>query len=92
MKTLEQIDTEVKAQADAEGRTWFECIGSENNPLRADVTELIAFRHSVLAGNKYNQLYDIVSLLDSYLQTPSTDGRTERQQMRNSLREMIDKL
>lgn len=48
----------------------------------------------IIQGNlaKVEEMYNILTMLESYLQRPSLDGRTDRQDMRKKLKEALDKL
>lgn len=48
----------------------------------------------IIQGNlaKIEEMYKILTMLESYLQRPSLDGRTDRQEMRKKLKESLDSL
>jgi len=58
----------------------------------ASRAEVVMFNSSVRRLDKMEEMYNILMILESYLQRPSLDGRTDRQDMRKKLKEMLDKL
>jgi len=89
MKTLDALSAELSAEILTRIRR------ADDNPLLkglATQRKLTELHRTVVVNEKFIQLWDIVELLDSYLKIPSTDGRTDRQEMRKQLRKMIDKI
>lgn len=89
MKSLDALNAELMVEIEKRVKR-----NNEEGMLQGLATqrELTELHMRSVVNDKFVQLWDIVELLDSYLQMPSTDGRADRQELRKKLREMIDKI
>ena len=88
MKTLDALNAELTVEIEARCKR----VTNSNLANLLSSAELQAFYRQNVVNEKFMELWEIVTLLDSYLQRPSTDGQSDRQDLRNQLREMIDKI
>jgi hypothetical protein len=89
MKSLDALNAELTVEIEARIRKTNDTSILKDLATQRELAELY---RQIVVGDKFVQLWDIVNLLDSYLQMPSLDGRMDRQEMRKKLREMIDKI
>ena len=82
MRTLKQIDDSIAAETKRRAEEQ-ESIFGENNGL---------FIGEMLFGEKYREMYSILQVLEEYLKYNSTDGRTERQSLREKMKKMLEDL
>ena len=89
MKSLDELNQSMAAETANLAEAAWDRLGGEQNILLASKKEIFTLQQHTVIQNKFLQLYEIVKLLDSYLQIPTTDGRADRQDLRKQLREMI---
>jgi len=87
MRQLEDI----YAQCRKEAHDHFE---KHQDVFRGIMTrdDVVMFNSSARRLDKMEEMYKILTVLESYLQRPSLDGRMDRQDLRNKLKEMLDSL
>lgn len=83
MKTIDALNAEMTVEIEAR------CRLADKTILKGLVSnnELAAFHRQIVVNEKFMELWEIVNVLDIYLQEPAMDDEA-----RKTLRTMIDKL
>jgi hypothetical protein len=87
MRQLEEIHAQCRREAKEhydKHLDTFQGVGSE--------AEVCLINASMRRLDKMEEMYNILTMLESYLQRPSLDGRPDRQEIRKKLKESLDSL
>jgi hypothetical protein len=88
MKTLDALNAELTVEIEARCKR----VTNSNLANLLSPAELQAFYRQNVVNEKFMELWEIVTLLDSYFQKSTLDGNPERRETRKQLREMLDKI
>lgn len=88
MKSLEKISGEI----DRTVKEKYEKFLSSDVGILLTENEFSSFSASIQFGEKFREMYNILTVLEEYLKYNSTDGKSERQPLRKKLKEMLEKL
>lgn len=89
MRTLRQIDNAI---IDASKARAAEVLLNSATAAIISENEIVALQANVRYGDKYREMYGILTVLEEYLKFGSLDGKMERQPLRKQLKEMLEKL
>jgi DNA integrity scanning protein DisA with diadenylate cyclase activity len=87
MRQLEVILAQCRTEA---GEHYETHLDKFQNFLSRD--EVVTLNSSFRRLDKLEEMYKILTILESYLERPSLDGRMDRQDLRKQLNEMLDNL